>query len=192
MSRLSELVGNLNKRPSKPVEIPNHPGEHVAIWCLTLNEEEQARKRAYEFVRNDLKFSAIDLEYDEQRAVNDSVLCEILATALRCPEEDRQHEPFAENALELRERLNSADLQALFQEYLKYVDERSVLKDVKDPERELDELIKLVAQNFPIATRLSRYASTSLRRLLIIAIDRCGSGTSESLSGGVSPNASVE
>lgn len=174
MSRLSDLVGNLNERSCRTVDVPGHDGERVGLWSLTLHEEEQARKRAYEFVQKVLKFSAIDLEYDEQRALNDSVVCEILASGLRDP--DSPINPYCEDAKELRERLSSAEIQNLFNEYLMFVKERSVLKDVEDPEKEIDELVQLVAQNFPMMNRLSRFGSTSLRTLLLHSVERHANG----------------
>ena len=158
--------------------MPGREGERIGLWSLTLHEEEQARKRAYAFVKDVLKFSALDLEYDEQRALNDSVVCEILATALRDP--DSPINPYCEDAKELRERLSSAEIQNLFNEYLIFVKERSVLKDVENPDKEIDELIALVAQNFPIMKRLSHFGSVSARILLLTAIERLANGTKAS------------
>jgi len=186
MTRLSDLIGNLNDRPSRTVEMPGREGERVGLWSLTLHEEEQARKRAYEFVQKTLKFSAIDLEYDEQRALNDSVVCEILATALRDP--DSPINPYCEDAKELREKLTSTEIQNLFNEYMIFARERSILKDIQDLEKELDEMVEAIRCGYPLMARLSRYGSPSLRLLLLSLLDRFQNGTGSSASAGSSPS----
>jgi len=192
MSKLSQLVGNLNERPMRTIDMPGREGEKVGLWCLTLDEEERARKRAFDFVQNVLKFSAIDLAYDEDRAIQDAIICEVLSVALR--DSDRPIEPYVQNALEIKQRLNIDEILAMWRQYLVYVKERCLLKEAEDPEKELDELVQLVAQNFLIETRLSRLASTSLRDLVNIAVDRLVSlnGMKPGSSAGASPSDSAQ
>jgi hypothetical protein len=190
VSRLEQLIGNLNGRPFKIVDMPGREGERIGLWSLTLHEEEQARKGAYEFVQNVLKFSSLYLEFDEQRALNDSIICEVLSRALRDP--DSSINPYCEDADELRKKLSSGEIQNLFNEYLIFAKERSVLKDVEDPVAEVERLTALVRQGFPIAASLSRFGSPSLRILLLTALDNLSqSGMTPESSVGSLPNDSA-
>jgi hypothetical protein len=188
-SKLAQLVGNLNERPCRTVDLPGREGESVGMWALTVSESQRARKRAYDFVQTTLKFSALDLEYDEQRAIQECIVSETLAVALRDPE--RPIDQWAADGADIRDRLSLPEIEALWAEYLTFVAERSPLKDIEDPEGFLDELVTLVAQNFPIVTKCSHLARPSLTVLLLTALDRLASGTKGSSSGGSSPAGSA-
>jgi hypothetical protein len=189
-SPLAAMIGDLSERPTETIEVPGLPGKQVKLWVLTQSEETRCRKKAYEWVRDPkgLGFDVLDLEYDEQRALHDAIMCEVLAEALR--DAENPHNAFAANGREVRDRLGSGRIQDLWRKYIDYARTQQDLQDVEDPEKELDELVKLVLQGFPLATRLSRYASPSLRTLLLSALDRLGSGPTASSSDGSSPSAS--
>lgn len=190
-SKLAQLIGNLNERPMRIVEVPGTDGsERVGLWVATVHESQHARKRALEHVQKGIKFTALDLEYDELQALTEAKATETLAVALRDP--DAPINPWAADGDEVRKRLSAPVIEGLWSEYVKFVAERSPLKDVEDPEGYVDELVALVAENFPIVTRLSQLARPALTSLLLTALDRCASGTKPSSSAGSSPDASAD
>lgn len=186
MSKLSDLIGNLNDRPSRTIQIPGRDDQQVAIWCLTVYEGELARKAAYKYVQKELAFSSLDLEYDEYRALDDAVICETLARALRDP--DEKINAYCEDADDIRKRLTPGEVLDLWKEYNDFTKERTTLKDVQDIEKELDEMVETIRRGHPLMARLSRYASPALRRLMLSVLDRFVNGTHSNASDGSSPS----
>lgn len=185
-SLLAELAGNLDQRPFKVVPFPGHDGHEIALWRLTLNEETQARKAAFKWVREALAFSELDLAWDEQRALYEAIAVETLAIALRSPKNPIQQ--FAADSDDLRDRLGSDEIAALHSLYNDFVEERAWLKTVKDPGGELDKLVDHTGKARPISMLLSRFGSPSLRKLLHIAVDRLARSTTDSCSPSTSPS----
>lgn len=179
-SPLADLIGDLDERPCKTIPWPRRPDRSVSLWELTQSEGDAARKRAFEYVRDILKFSELDLAWDEQRAIYDAIAVETLAVALRKPENPKV--PFARDAQQLRDRVSPHTLEALFSEYLTFVKQQHPLADVQDPEKELEELVSLVGKGYPIAARLTSYDITAARELLRTAVGQLASAQTENSS----------
>lgn len=188
-SPLAKLIGDLNERPCKVIPFPGYPGIEVGLWALTHSESEQARKVAYEWVRTTLKFSEIDLAYDDNQAIRDAIAIETLFVALRDPK--LPINSFAKDSNEIRQRLKVDDIAKLHQEYAIFLDETSAWKQVADLPKEVDELVDLMGKGYPIAARLSFYASSSLRGLLLTAVDQLANAQTNSSSDSSSASDSV-
>ena len=192
-SPLELLIGNLDERDFKIVSFPGANGlpteRQLALWALTKGEEEAARKRAYSYVREVMKFSELDIAYDEQQCINDSKAIEILSVAMRDPNE--RINPFCRDATQLRDRLKSSQIRYLWKEYLTWLDETDVIKDVDDFEKEISDLTESVGKGYPIAPRLSYFDTPALRRLLHTAVGRLSSAATGRPSGSSSPSDSA-
>ena len=187
-SPLAALIGNLDERPCKRVPIPGRANQ-VGLWALTVGETEMARKTAYSWVRDSLKFGELELAWDEQRAINDSVVIATLATALRDPE--KPIDQWVKDHNELRQRLTHGQVTYLWTEYLQWLSESDWTKHVEDVEKDLASMVDLVGKGFPIATRLSYYDTLSLRQLLHTAVGQLASAATERSSGTSSPSGSL-
>lgn len=186
-SPLDRLLGD-EEREWKAIPWPTRPEATVALWCLTQAECEQARKRAYAYVRDALGFSELDLAYDDQRALNEAVMIEVLAVALRDPT-DRER-PFAQNADALR-KLRPEVLGALFQEYLAWQRECSPFETAEDLDGELERLVDAWGKGSTVERRLTYFDTPSLRGLLHTAVGRLASAPSDNSSRTSPPNASA-
>jgi hypothetical protein len=185
-SALAEMIGNLDKRPHKVIPFPGQPGRSVALWALSGTDDQAARKAAYEYVRSELKFSELDLVWEQQQAVTECVAAEVLSRALRDPENPER--PFAASAQEVLERLSLDAIEALLIEYNKYASERYGLRGVKNAEKEVDALVDLLGKGLPITARLSQLDTPSLRRCLHSAVVMLSSSTTQSSSESLPPS----
>ncbi len=171
-SALRALMGDLGQRPTTTVKVPIKKGvdADVTLWALTQREENDARKAAYKFIKDELAFSEVELAWDEQRAINDAIVVEVLWRAMRHPQ--NKLVPFSTDANELRDFLGTQVLQGLFIEYVKWNKEQAWLLTVEDPVGELDKLVDHMGKARPVEQLLSRYDTTLLRQLLPLAVNR--------------------
>ncbi len=167
-SPLAKLIGELDVRPYKTVDLPGVEGAQVALWCLTQAECDRAKAAALAYMRGTLKFSEMDLAYTPG-AFDDNVAIETLALAMRDPNDARQ--PFAKDGAEVR-RLGPKALGALHEEYVQFVAERSPLSQADDLEKEVDSLCEALKAGQPGDAWCRSFDGTSARRLLPILADR--------------------
>ncbi len=169
-SLIAKLIADMDERPFKVVSFPRRDGATVALWCLSMEEELLARKRAFKYVNEVLKFSELDLSWDENQALTDARVVEILAVAMRDPE--NRANAASTGPDEVRLRLSAVTLSALFREYQVFQGEQDDFEQVKDPVGTLGELVDHLKKARPISGILSRYATPSVRALLLTAVDR--------------------
>ncbi len=171
-SALRALIGDLGQRPSRTIKVPIKKGVEadVVFWALTQTEENEARKAAFKFVKEELAFGEVELAWDEQRAINDAIMVEVLHRAMRHP--SNKLVTFADSAAELRDFLGTQVLQGLFVEYIKWNKEQAWLLNVDDPIAELDRLADHMGKGRPVEQLLSRYDTSLLRELLRTAVER--------------------
>jgi hypothetical protein len=181
-SPLAELIGDLLERPSHEITVPIKKGVDatIAFWALTQREELEARKAAFEFIRDGIKLTAVELEWDEKRALNDAIMDEVLWRAMRNPK--NKILPFAESPSEIRSRIGSQVIQGLFVEYLKWNREQAWLRNSEDPVGELDKLVDHVKKLRPVNSLLMHFDTPLLQDCLLIAIDRLANSPSDSSS----------
>lgn len=169
-SLLARLIADMDERPFKVVPFPRREGASVALWVLSMEEELEARLRAFKYVRETLKFSELDLAWDESQALTDARVVEILAVAMRDPE--NRGNAYATGPSEVRLRLSGVTLSALYREYALFQSEQDDFETVKDPVGKVDELVDHLKKTRPIAGILSHFDTPSVRVLLLTAVDR--------------------
>jgi hypothetical protein len=185
-SPLSRLIGE-EPRPFKVIPFPGSRGAakqaSVGLWNLMDHETRQARIEAVRYLTDVCKLNDVHLLQDTSLATEETTT-QILWRALRDPAEPMR--PFAASPNELRVHLTADEREALYQEYLAWVDERSPLRKIRGSE-ELEELVVALGKASTAGTLLSYYDSTSLRVLAAELAARCGSLTRLLSSAGIAP-----
>lgn len=184
-SPLASLLDGRVRQASEPFEVPGI-GTKAVFWVLTAREDQAARKAAFDYLRAELRFSEIDLAYDESRAKNEAVAAFTLAAALRSAE--LPETPFATNGKEVLERLGIDAIAALFRRYNEFLTVVSGWLQVEDLPAEVDKLVGLVKKGMPLSASLSYYDMPSLRGLAHTMATRLASAPTSSSSDASSPN----
>ena len=166
-------------RTHRLIEWPGEPGRSIALVVLTRKEIEQASLAAAKYLRAELKIDPIDLALVQSDLLHENErIIQTLAAALRQPEcvDLRAFEPAA-----LREAITAEEQNALVAAYNAFERERSPLTNAEDPEKALDEVIRL---GKPEAQWISlQYCEVdSLRAIAICAVKRLTPQTSTSSS----------
>lgn len=167
------------ERPHRVIEWPGDPSVSVALVILTRKEIEQALLAAAKYLRAELKVDPIDLSLVQADLFLEAEKeIQLLAAALRRPDciSVRAFETAA-----LRDDVTSEEQIALMQAYNAYEKERSPLSKGDDPEKVLDEVIRL---GKPEAQwTWAQYCEPgTLRDIAICAVKRLSLQTSENSS----------
>lgn len=170
-SPLVKLMGT-GQRPMRTVDFPGERGKGVAvgIWNLLQYETQQARLDAVKWIQEVCKVPDSALLADASLA-DEETKNQLLFRALRDPQNPSA--PFASTVNELRTLLTPDERDALYTQYLDFVDERSPLRKLKSAE-EIDQIVTALGKEGSVGkTFLAYYDSVSLRSICLILAERC-------------------
>lgn len=166
-------------RPHRIIDWPGDPSTSVALVVLTRKEIEQALLAATKYLRVELKVDPIDLALVQADLLLETEKeIQLLAACLRQPGCLGLR---AFEAAALRAEITADEQTALIRAYNAYEKERSPLSLGDDPEKLLDEVIRL---GKPEAQwTWAQYCEPgTLRDIAICAVKRLSPPTSESSS----------
>jgi len=167
-------------RSHRLIEWPGDPTTRVALVVLTRKEIERAAVESVRYLRTELKLDPIDIALVEaDNLLGNERIIQILAAAIRKP--DCVDLP-AFTAKSLRESITSEEQIALIQAYNAFERERSPLTRGDDPEKLLDEVIRLGKPEAQWSWAMSCEPDT-LRAIVTCAVRRLTPPTSETSSG---------
>ena len=169
-SPLARLLGT-GQRPMRVIDFPGDRGNEVSvgIWNLLQWELQSARIDAMKWITDVCKVPDSALLTDASLA-DEETKNQILFRALRNPNSPMQ--PFAASVNELRTLLTPDERDALFTQYLDFVEERSPLRRIQS-ESEVDELIVALGKGSTRGITLQSFDSNSLRSIAASLADRC-------------------